>query len=54
MLGGVIRRGGAVAICGSCMDARGMAVENLVPGAERGSMDVLSTWTGEADKVIVF
>jgi uncharacterized protein involved in oxidation of intracellular sulfur len=54
MLGGVIRRGGAVAICGSCMDARGMAVENLVPGAERGSMDVLSTWTDEADKVIVF
>ena len=54
MLGAVIRRGGAVAICGSCMDARGMSVDSLVPGAERGSMDVLSTWTIEADKVVVF
>ena len=54
MLGAVIRRGGAVAICGSCMDARGMSVDSLVPGAERGSMDVLSAWTIEADKVIVF
>ena len=54
MLGAVLRRGGTVAICGSCMDARGMSADHLVPGAERGSMDVLSTWTAEADKVIVF
>ena len=54
MLGAFIRRGGTVAICGSCMDARGMSVDSLVPGAERGSMDVLSTWTIEADKVVVF
>jgi uncharacterized protein involved in oxidation of intracellular sulfur len=54
MLGAVIRRGGSVAICGSCMDARGMTVDHLVPGAERGSMDVLSAWTIDADKVIVF
>ncbi len=54
MLGAVIRRGGAVSVCGSCMDARGITSELLVPGAERGSMDILSTWTAEADKVIVF
>jgi uncharacterized protein involved in oxidation of intracellular sulfur len=54
MLGAVIRRGGTVAICGSCMDARGMTADELVPGATRGSMDVLSAWTVEADKVIVY
>jgi uncharacterized protein involved in oxidation of intracellular sulfur len=54
MLGAVIRRGGAVAVCGSCMDARGITADELVSGAERGSMDVLAAWTAEADKVIVF
>lgn len=54
MLGAVIRRGGAVSVCGSCMDARGITTDELVAGAERGSMDVLSTWTAGADKVIVF
>lgn len=54
MLGGVLRRGGAVSVCGSCMDARGITADELVAGAERGSMDVLSAWTADADKVIVF
>ena len=54
MLGAVIRRGGAVSVCGSCMDARGLTSDALVAGAERGSMDILSTWTADADKVIVF
>jgi uncharacterized protein involved in oxidation of intracellular sulfur len=54
MLGAVIRRSGEVAVCGSCMDARGIGTDELVSGAQRGSMDILSTWTTEADKVIVF
>jgi uncharacterized protein involved in oxidation of intracellular sulfur len=54
MLCMVIRRAGKVAVCGSCMDARGIGADELVRGAERGSMDMLSTWTAEADKVIVF
>lgn len=54
MLRMVIRREGEVAVCGSCMDARGIATDALVPGAKRGSMDILSTWTVEAAKVIVF
>lgn len=54
MLGAVIRRSGEVSVCGSCMDARGISTDELVSGAQRGSMDVLSTWTIEADKVIVF
>jgi uncharacterized protein involved in oxidation of intracellular sulfur len=54
MLGAVLRRGGAVAVCGTCMDARGIAADTLVGGAERGTMDMLATWTADADKVIVF
>lgn len=54
MLGMVLRREAQVAVCGSCMDARGIGVDELISGAERGSMDVLSTWALEADKVIVF
>jgi uncharacterized protein involved in oxidation of intracellular sulfur len=54
MLGAVIRRTGKVAVCGSCMDARGIGADVLVPGAERGSMDILAAWATEADKVIVF
>jgi uncharacterized protein involved in oxidation of intracellular sulfur len=54
MLSGVIRRKGEVAVCGTCMDARGMADERLVEGAARGTMDVLTEWTEWADKVLVF
>lgn len=54
MLSGVIRRKGEVAVCGTCMDARGMAEERLVEGATRGSMDLLTEWTEGADKVLVF
>lgn len=54
MLGGVLRRGGEVAVCGTCMDARGLAEGDLVPGATRGTMDLLAGWTAQADKALVF
>lgn len=54
MLGAVIRHGGAVGVCGTCMDARGMTAERLVEGAHRGSMDELAESTQWADKVLVF
>jgi len=54
MLGAVVRHGGAVGVCGSCMDARGIAEERLVAGARRSSMDELTAWTQWADKVLVF
>ncbi len=54
MLGSVIRRKGPVAVCGTCMDARGMAEDRLVAGATRGTMDILTEWTEWADKVLVF
>lgn len=46
--------GGEIALCGTCLDARGIADAELVPGARRGTLDQLATWTAEADKVLVF
>jgi uncharacterized protein involved in oxidation of intracellular sulfur len=54
MLGGVLRRGGEVGVCGTCMDARGITADELVEGAKRGTMDQLTEWTAGADKVLVF
>ena len=54
MLGAVIRRSGTVAVCGTCLDARGIADADLVQGAGRGTMDILTEWTAWAEKVLVF
>ena len=54
MLGAVVRHGGTVGVCGSCMDARGMSVERLVEGVHRSSMEELTEWTQWAEKVLVF
>jgi len=54
MLGAVLRRNGAVGVCGTCMEARGIGEADLVPGATRGTLDQLTEWTAWADKVLVF
>jgi uncharacterized protein involved in oxidation of intracellular sulfur len=54
MLGAVIRRGGEVGVCGSCMDARGVAEEDLVSGTRRSSMEELADWTLWAERVVTF
>jgi uncharacterized protein involved in oxidation of intracellular sulfur len=54
MLSGFMRRKGAVSVCGTCMDARGIRDDALVEGAARGTMDQLSEWSAWADKVLVF
>jgi uncharacterized protein involved in oxidation of intracellular sulfur len=54
MLGAVMRHGGAVGVCGSCIDARGIGEAELLEGARRGSLDELTAWTLEADKVVTF
>jgi len=54
MLDAVHRHGGTIGVCGTCMDARGIATDHLVDGAHRGSMDELAEWAQWADKVLVF
>lgn len=53
MLGKVLRRG-SVALCGTCMDARGMTEAEMIQGATRSTLSQLADWTGDADKVLVF
>lgn len=46
--------GGEVALCGTCMDARGLGEDQLVEGARRSTLQQLADWTAAADKVLVF
>jgi uncharacterized protein involved in oxidation of intracellular sulfur len=54
MVGSVLRHGGAVGVCGTCIEARGIGEAELLEGARRSSMDELTSWTLEAEKVLVF
>lgn len=54
MLQGIAVRGSAIGVCGSCMDARGLADNDLVRGCARSTMAELADWTDWADKTLVF
>lgn len=54
MLRRVLAGHGQVLLCGTCMDARGMADADLLEGTRRSSMDELAAATLAADKVLVF
>jgi len=52
--GPATRHGVEVGVCGTCMDARGIAEAELAAGAQRGSLSQLTDWTAWADKTLVF
>ncbi|ABE45830.1 DsrE/DsrF/TusD sulfur relay family protein [Polaromonas sp. JS666] len=54
MLGSVVSHAGVIGVCGTCMDARGISVDDLIQGSHRSSLDELTQWTTWADKVLVF
>lgn len=54
MLKAVILRGGKVAVCGSCMDARGITEAELADACLRSTLEELADWTLWADKALVF
>ena len=54
LLSSAIRRGAAIGLCGTCMDARGVQESKLVEGARRSALEKLADWTVWADKVISF
>lgn len=54
MLRGLTTRSIPVGACGSCMDARGLTDADLLEGVHRSSMEELTTWTMQAEKVLVF
>lgn len=54
MTAAVIRHGGEVGCCGTCMDARAVTDDALVPGARRSTLDEAAEWTAWAEKVVSF
>ena len=54
MTGNLIRHGGNVGICGTCMDARGLGDSDITEGTHRSTLAELAEWTAWADKVLVF
>ena len=49
-----LTRKGRVATWGSCCEARGLGLEDLIDGVVNGNMDLQGEWVIEADKVLVF
>lgn len=55
MLNKIVRSGAnRVAVCGTCMEARGMGDEEILPGAHKSTIEELAYWTNWADKVLTF
>ena len=54
MLGRVARNRAEIGVCGTCMDARGIAEAELIEGTRRSTLAELTAWTQWADKVLVF
>lgn len=50
----VLSAKGRVLMCGTCLDARGLAEDDMLEGAARSTMDELALVTLAAGKVIVF
>lgn len=54
MLKNVVRKGGLVGVCGTCMDARGILEQELIEGTHKSTLAELTEWTTDAQKVLVF
>ncbi len=54
MLASAIRQGVTVRLCGVCCGERGLKQEELVDGAQIGSMRNLVDWVANGDRVMFF
>jgi uncharacterized protein involved in oxidation of intracellular sulfur len=54
MLKRVIAGKGAVLLCGTCMDARGVSDDDIMDGTRRSTMEELAEATAAAEKVMTF
>lgn len=53
--GDMVRMAGAeVGLCATCMDARGIGIDQVVEGVQRSTLKELADWTAVADKVLIF
>ena len=54
MLRLVLNGRGEIAVCGGCMNARGITDDELAEGTRHSTLDELTDWTRWADRVLVF
>lgn len=54
MLKALAQNKGSILLCGTCMDARALKVEELTEGARRSTLDELAENSLSADKILVF
>ena len=54
MLKGLATRSVPVACCGTCLKARGISDDRLVPSSTHSSLEELTDWTLWADRVLSF
>ena len=50
----LLQRGAEIRLCRSCVQTRGLATLDLIPGVTTGTMPELAEWTLAADKVLCF
>jgi len=46
--------GGAIGACGTCLEARGVAEGELVEGVQKSTLQTLTDWAQEVDRVLTF
>ncbi len=54
MLKHILRQKAEIGVCGTCMDARGIAESELLEGTRRSTLEELTNWSVWADKVQVW
>jgi uncharacterized protein involved in oxidation of intracellular sulfur len=54
LLNGLAQRNAQIGACKTCLEQRGIPDEMLLPAVKRSTLDDLTAWTEEADKVLTF
>lgn len=54
MLRGPAHRGVPIGVCGTCLDARGIAEGELTEGCKRSTLEELTDWQEWAERTLVF
>jgi uncharacterized protein involved in oxidation of intracellular sulfur len=50
----VISYGGAIGVCGTCLEARGIAEGEMVEGLQKTTLQTLTDWVQEVDRVLTY
>ena len=54
MLRLILSYGGTVGACGTCLEAGGISETELIEGVQKCTLQVLTDWVQEADRVLPF